>query len=119
MKEIGPGQPLLFNATLVNPKPVGAIHSTGLFGPWQADDPRSSSVKGKYSFTNADLSTINGIGGILSSTGEYSGLLGNIIVDGSTDTPDFRISISGHPVRCTRNFMPLWMGQAAIRILSR
>jgi len=98
MKEIGPGQPLLFNATLVNPKPVGAIHSTGLFGPWQADDPRSSPVKGKYSFTNADLSTINGIGGILSSTGEYSGTLGNIIVDGSTDTPDFRISISGHPV---------------------
>src|SRR5215467_11330204 len=50
MKEIGPAQPLLFNATLVNPKPVGAIQSTGFFGPWQADDPRSSAVKGKYSF---------------------------------------------------------------------
>src|SRR5262249_4173699 len=61
MKEIGPGQPLLFNATLVNPKPIGAIQSTGLFGPWQAEDPRSSPVKGKYSFTNADLSTIKGI----------------------------------------------------------
>jgi hypothetical protein len=104
MKEIGPGQPLLFNATLVNPKPVGAIHSTGLFGPWQADDPRSSPVKGDYSFTNADLSTINGIGGVLSSTGEYSGTLGNIVVDGSTDTPDFRISISGHPVPLHTDF---------------
>jgi hypothetical protein len=98
MKEIGPGQPLVFEATLVNPKPVGAIQSTGLFGPWQADDPRSSPVKGKYSFTNADLSTIKGIAGILSSTGEYAGTLGNIMVDGSTDTPDFRISSSGHPV---------------------
>lgn len=98
MREIGPGQPLLFNATLVNPKPVGAIQSTGLFGPWQAEDPRSSPVKGKYSFTNADLSTIKGIAGILSSTGEYAGTLGNIAVDGETDTPDFRVSMSGHPV---------------------
>jgi hypothetical protein len=104
MKEIGPGQPLLFDATLVNPKPVGAIQSRGLFGPWQADDPRSSPIKGKYSFTNADLSTINGIGGILSSTGEYAGTLENIVVDGSTDTPDFRVSISGHPIPLHTDF---------------
>lgn len=104
MKEIGPSQPLLFDATLVNPKPVGAIHSTGLFGPWQADDPRSSPVRGKYSFRDADLSTIKGIAGILSSTGEYAGTLGNIVVDGETDTPDFRIAISGHPVPLHTDF---------------
>ena len=98
MQDIGPGQPLQFTAALTNPKPVGEIHSTGLFGPWLADDPRNSPVKGKYTFTNADLSTIKGIGGILSSTGEYAGTLGNIAVDGETDTPDFRIRISGHPV---------------------
>src|SRR5256712_7064010 len=69
MKEIGPGQPLRFIATLVNPKPVGHIQSSGLFGPWQADDPRSTPVRGKYSFSNADLSTLKGIGGILSSAG--------------------------------------------------
>src|SRR5262249_55674982 len=33
-----------------------------------------------------------------SSTGEYEGTLGNIVVDGSTETPDFRISKGGHPV---------------------
>jgi len=104
MKEIGPGQPLLFNATLVNPKPVGAIQSTGFFGPWQPEDPRSSPVKGRYSFTDADLSTINGIGGILSSTGEYAGTLGSIVVDGSTDVPDFRVSVSGHPVPLHTDF---------------
>lgn len=104
MKEIGPGQPLLFNATLVNPKPVGAIQSTGFFGPWNADDPRASPVKGKYSFTNADLSTIKGIGGILSSNGEYAGTLGNIVVDGETDTQDFRVSISGHAVPLHTDF---------------
>src|SRR5436853_3315573 len=93
MKEIGPGQPLCFIATLVNPKPVGHIQSSGLFGPWQADDPRSTPVRGKYSFSNADLSTLKGIGGILSSAGDYDGTLGNIAVDGKTDNADFRNDI--------------------------
>ncbi len=98
MKDIGPGEPMRFDATLVNPKPVGDIQSTGLFGPWQQDSPRDTPVQGDYSFTNADLSTIKGIGGTLSSTGEYSGTLGNIVVHGKTDTPDFRIASSGHAV---------------------
>src|SRR6202042_3283412 len=98
MKDIGPGQPLRFDATLVNPKPVGNIQSTGLFGPWHEDDPRDTPVRGDYSFSNADLGTLKGIGGILSSTGRYAGTLSNIVVDGTTDTPDFRITTSGHPV---------------------
>jgi hypothetical protein len=98
MKDVGPGQPFQFNATLVNPKPVGDIQSTGLFGPWQPGNPRDTPVQGDYSFTNADLSTIKGIGGTLSSTGDYSGTLSNIVVHGKTDTPDFRIATSGHAV---------------------
>ncbi len=98
MKDIGPGQPFKFDATLVNPKPVGNIQSTGLFGPWRQDSPRETPVQGDYSFTNADLSTIKGIGGILSSSGDYSGTLGNIVVHGKTDTPDFRIATSGQSV---------------------
>jgi hypothetical protein len=98
MKDIGQGQPLHFDATLVNPKPVGNIQSTGLFGPWHEDDPRDTPVQGDYSFSNADLGTLKGIGGILSSTGRYAGTLSNIVVDGTTDTPDFRITTSGHAV---------------------
>jgi len=98
MKDLGPGQPFRFAATLVNPKPVGDIQSTGLFGPWQQDSPRDTSVQGEYSFTNADLSTIKGIAGTLSSTGEYSGTISNIAVHGKTDTPDFRIASSGQAV---------------------
>jgi hypothetical protein len=98
MKDIGPGQPFRFDATLVNPKPVGDIQSTGLFGPWRQDSPRDTPVQGNYSFSNADLSTIKGIGGMLSSVGRYSGTLNNIAVHGTTDTPDFRIASSGHPV---------------------
>ena len=98
MKDIGRGQPFQFNATLVNPKPVGDIQSTGLFGPGQQDSPRDTPVQGDYSFSNADLSTIKGIGGTLSSTGNYSGTLSDITVHGTTDTPDFQIATSGHPV---------------------
>jgi hypothetical protein len=104
LKDIGPGQPMKFNATLVNPKPVGDIQSSGLFGPWQQDSPRDTPVQGDYAFSNADLGTIKGIGGILSSTGDYSGTLGNIVVHGSTDTPDFRIASSGHPVPLRTEF---------------
>ncbi len=98
MKDIGPGQPLHFDATLVNPKPVGDIQSTGSFGPLNELSPRDSAVAGDYSFTHADLGTIKGIGGILSSTGKYSGTLGRIEVEGQTDTPDFQVAVSGHRV---------------------
>ena len=104
MKEIGPGQPLRFDATLINPKPVGAIHSTGQFGPLNEKSPRDSAVIGEYSFTHADLGTLRGIGGILSSTGKYGGTLGRIEVEGQTDTPDFRIAVSGHRVPLHTDF---------------
>ena len=98
LQDIGPSKPLQFQATLLNPKPVGHIRSTGLFGPLNETSPRESAVVGTYSFTNADLGTLKGIAGILSSTGQYGGTLGRIEANGQTDTPDFRLNISGHPV---------------------
>ena len=104
MTRVGPGFPMHFDANLTNPKPVGQIHSSGLFGPWQPDSPRDTPVSGIYSFAHADLGTINGLGGILSSTGKYTGILDKIVVDGATDTPDFRIAISGHSVPLHTDF---------------
>lgn len=104
MKDIGPGQPMPFEATLVNPKPVGDIQSEGTFGPFHEDAPRETPVAGDYSFTHADLGTLKGISGILSSTGKYRGMLGKIEVDGATDTPDFRVTTSGHPVALHTDF---------------
>ena len=104
MTTIGAGSPMHFDAKLTNPKPVGEIDSSGLFGPWQPDSPRDTPVSGTYSFDHADLGTIKGIGGILSSTGKYSGVLDKIVVDGSTDTPDFRIAISGRAVPLHTDF---------------
>jgi len=104
MNDIGPGQPLQFEANLINPKPVGNIASHGSFGPWQADSPRDTQVRGSYAFDNADLGTIKGMSGILSSTGEYAGSLDRIIVDGTTHTPDFRVATGGHPVSLRTKF---------------
>jgi hypothetical protein len=104
MKDIGPGLPFRFDATLVNPKPVGDIQSTGQFGPLNELSPRDTAVEGNYSFTNADLGTLKGIGGTLSSTGKYGGSLGRIEVAGKTDTPDFRVAVSGHPVPLHTDF---------------
>jgi hypothetical protein len=98
MRDVGPGQPMRFEAKLVNPKPVGDIQSFGTFGPLDETNPRDSAVQGDYSFTHADLNTIKGIGGILSSTGHYSGTLGRIEASGTTDTPDFQLDVSGHKV---------------------
>lgn len=104
MTRIGSDKPMHFDASLTNPKPVGRIISSGLFGPWQADSPRDTPVSGTYSFHDADLGTINGLGGILSSTGKYSGILDKIVVDGATDTPDFRIVTSDRPVPLHTDF---------------
>jgi len=102
--DVGAMKPLNYDAVLVNPKPVGNVHSTGSFGPWQGDNPRDTPVNGSYEFTHADLTSIHGLGGILSSTGRFSGTLGNLTADGVTDTPDFRLDISDHPMALHTEF---------------
>ena len=98
LDSIGAGQPLKFHALLLNAKPIGDIDSSGYFGPFQEHSPGDTQIKGTYDFTHADLSTTKGIAGTLSSTGKYEGTLNNITVDGETDTPNFSIDVSGHPV---------------------
>ncbi len=100
----GPNLPMRFQATLTNPKPPGLIQSTGDFGPWQRDDPGSTPVSGSYTFKEADLSVFKGIAGILFSTGSYRGLLNHIEVDGTTNTPNFALEISDHPMLLKTQF---------------
>jgi|SRR5579862_1468562 len=95
---------LTFHATLHNAKPPGDIQSTGKFGPWAKDEPGDTPVSGDYTFRNADLSVFHGISGMLSSDGNYHGVLQNIEVEGHTDTPDFTVKVSGNPVHLTTQF---------------
>jgi hypothetical protein len=92
-----------FETVMKNAKPPGDIHSSGKFGPWD-EEPGLTPVSGDYTFDHADLSVFKGIAGILSSRGNYQGQLDRIEVQGDTDTPDFRLRISGQPVHLTTNF---------------
>jgi hypothetical protein len=98
LKSVVAGKPLSFRGNLTNAKPVGEIRTQGNFGPWQLDDPGSTAINGAYTFTDADLGPFPGIGGTLSSSGNYSGVLGSIEVQGVTDTPKFSLDPIGHPV---------------------
>ena len=93
-----------YDAILTNPKPIGLIHAIGSFGPWHGAVPRDTPIDGDYNFSHADLNSIKGIGGMLSSTGHFAGPLGRIAVDGATDTPNFSLDTSNHPVPLRTQF---------------
>jgi hypothetical protein len=104
LDDAGPGRAMPFDATLTEPKPLGEIAAHGQFGPWKTEQPRDTPVSGVYSFTDADLGTIKGIGGTLSSTGNFDGELDEIQVQGKTDTPNFTVSTGGHPMPLHTDF---------------
>jgi hypothetical protein len=98
LESVGFDRSMPFTATLSNPIPQGEITAKGAFGPWVAADPGLTPLSGHYTFSNADLSTINGIGGMLSSSGRFDGPLARINVNGDTSTPDFRVDVGGAAV---------------------
>lgn len=93
-----------FRAQLSNPAPPGEITSSGTFGPWNIETPSLTPVNGSYTFEHADLGVFRGIAGILSSKGNYEGVLEKISVKGTTDTPDFQVTRAAHPVHLTTTF---------------
>lgn len=104
MRSLGYWEQMPFEATLTNPIPKGQIETSGTFGPWQKGNPGSTPLAGKYRFENADLDTIDGIGGILNSTGTFDGELARINVTGEARIPDFHLDISKQPVPLTSTF---------------
>jgi hypothetical protein len=98
MRNVGPDAPWRYDATLVNAIPKGDIHAVGTFGPWVNESPGDSTVTGHYTFDNADLNTIKGIGGMLSSVGDFKGRLNRIEVEGTTETPEFSLDTANRPV---------------------
>ena len=104
MDNVGPNEPWRYDATLINAIPKGDIHAQGTFGPWVVESPGDSPVTGKYTFDHANLGTIKGLGGMLSSVGEFSGALNKISVSGTTKTPDFSLDTANHPVPLETKF---------------
>jgi hypothetical protein len=97
LRHVGAGREMPFDARLTNAVPPGEIESSGTFGPWVTDAEGKTPLEGTFTFKNADLSVFKGISGILSSKGSYAGSLAWIDVHGETETPDFTITVGGHP----------------------
>ncbi len=100
LRSAGRGRAMRYETELTNAKPPGQIRCRGSLGPWVAESPQDTPVSGVYTFEKADLGVFRGIAGTLSSQGKFGGVLGEMVVDGSTRTPDFRLTASG-------NAMPL------------
>jgi hypothetical protein len=95
---------LNYDAELTNPRPKGTIHTTGSFGPWRGADLGEAPLQGNYIFDHADLASFKEIAGILNSTGHFEGTLRNLVVDGETRTPDFRLTHFGNALPLTTRF---------------
>jgi hypothetical protein len=104
LRDLGFDRVVPFRAQLINPVPRGLIQADGSFGPWMKDDPAETPVSGTYVFSDADLSTIDGIRGRLSSKGAFGGRITEIDVRGVTTTPDFNLTLGGQPLPLETSF---------------
>ena len=119
MDSAGANQVIPYIATLTNPIPKGEIETSGTFGPWNALHPARTPVSGKYTFAHADLGTIDGLSGILSSEGEFKGPINRIEVNGTTTTPDFQVDAGGKAVPLTTKFSAVVDGSDGDTYLTR
>jgi hypothetical protein len=107
LKSVGVDTNMPFETLLTNAVPPGEISAKGTFGPWQRDDPGRTALDGLFTFRDADLSVFDGISGILSAEGDFKGTLERIDINGRTETPDFMIDISHHPVPLSTTYHAL------------
>jgi hypothetical protein len=119
MYDLSFDRPTAFHALLGNAVPPGDIDATGQFGPWVADEPANSPAVGNYTFENANLGTLKGLSGILSSKGSFSGRLNYLSVQGSTDTPDFALRTAANPTALHTDFSAVVDGTNGNTYLNR
>jgi hypothetical protein len=119
MESVARGRVIPYIAVLTNPIPKGQIEASGTFGPWDIPHPALTPVAGRYVFSNADLNTINGLAGVLSSEGTFDGPLNRIRVQGTTDTPKFQVDAGGEAVPLRTTFTAVVDGSDGDTILDR
>jgi hypothetical protein len=119
VREVGFDRAMPFTTALTNPVPEGLVRSEGQIGPWVKGTPGAFPVRGSYTFALANLDTIKGIGGTLTSEGEYAGRLTEIKVTGTTETPDFNLDLGGKPVPLRTTFSAVVDGSNGSTTLER
>jgi len=104
LRHVGGTGSVAFRVSLSNPQPPGEIEASGRLGPWHLASTSQTPVSGNYTFQHADLGVFDGIAGILSSSGTFEGTLKKLGVHGTTETPDFEVTHSGHKTRLKNRF---------------
>jgi hypothetical protein len=119
LSNIGSNGPASFRAKFSNPEPPGEITVSGNFGPWSAEALGTTPVSGEYWFQQADLGVFQGISGLLSSSGKFSGVIDHIEVQGQTDVPNFAVTTSSHQVQVRTQFHAVVNGENGDTFLQR
>jgi hypothetical protein len=104
LNHVVPDEPISFHVDMDNALPPGHIQGDGQFDPWKVQRISDTPVSGSYTFSDARLDSLPGIGGTLSSQGSFAGPASALRVQGATDTPDFRVKSAGHPVNIKTDF---------------
>ena len=97
-------EPISFHVDMDNALPPGHVHGNGQFDPWKVQTIADTPVAGSYTYSDAHLDSLPGIGGTLSSQGSFAGPANALRVQGATDTPEFRVKSVGHPVHLRTDF---------------
>ncbi len=101
---VGNNRALSYRAKLSNSIPPGEINSSGVFGPWNADNPSATPVSGSYAYAKANLAIFGGLSGTLSSSGKFTGTLGRMNVSGTATVPNFHLSGTSHTTLLATEF---------------
>ena len=117
LQSIGIDSPMKYEAALTIPKPPGILHSDGSFGPWLAQEPGDTPLKGGYNFNKADLGVFNAIAGNLNSTGTFDGTLDSVRAQGEAVVPNFHLKGIGNDLPLSTRFEVLVDGTNGNTIL--
>lgn len=104
LRDVEWGSPINYDLKFHNPEPPGEIATRGKFGVWTTGTPGETPISGEYSFEHADLGVYGGVAGLLSSKGQYGGVLKHIDISGTTDVPDFEVSTGQHKVNLATQY---------------
>jgi len=97
-------EPISFHVDMDNALPPGHIQGDGQFDPWKVERIADTPISGSYTFSDAHLDSLPGIGGTLASQGSFAGPANALRVQGATDTPEFRVKSAGHEVNLKTDF---------------
>jgi hypothetical protein len=106
LTNLASGEAVNFDAELTIPRPLGTVKTTGSFRAQalREVDLGEAQITGEYRLEHAQLDSFKGIAGSLDSTGHYAGTLRTLTVDGTTQTPDFRLTHFGTALPLSTRF---------------